>query len=179
VTADPGSAPHRLAEVADAGAIARLHVASWRDAYRPVLPASFLEALDVSARARAWAERLARGHEIVLLADSPGGLAGFCACGPSRDEEGSAAWEIRNLHVSPPLRSRGTGARLFRDAAARGFASGHALLTLWVVEENTAARRFYARQGMSADGARRTRELAPGTALNEVRYRAPLPIAPA
>jgi len=44
-------------------------------------------------------------------------------------------------------------------------------LSLWVVETNVRARRFYEAQGMRADGGAQRHVLAPGVSLAEVRYR--------
>lgn len=49
--------------------------------------------------------------------------------------------------------------------------AGAAELTLWVVEANANARRFYEGQGMQPDGARQEHSIGPGAELQEVRYR--------
>ena len=72
------------ANVDDARAIAALHIASWRDAYRAELPADYLAAIDLDERAENWRKRIAAGT-IVLLEKNADSLAGFCACGPTRD----------------------------------------------------------------------------------------------
>jgi ribosomal protein S18 acetylase RimI-like enzyme len=174
----PAPLTYRSASAADAEAIASLHVASWRDAYRDFVPAAFLEAQDVAARTAYWREQLATPGVAVLLAESINGLAGFCACGPARDAHGAnpPAWEIYNLHVSPQARSRGIGARLFADAAERGALAGYKHLTLWVIAPNLAARRFYARHGMTPDGGEQVRPLGGGPTVSELRYRVDLPL---
>ena len=45
------------------------------------------------------------------------------------------------------------------------------MITLWVVETNERARRFYEGLGTRPDGATRQHEVATGVALREVRYR--------
>ena len=50
----------RAATVRDARAIAEVHVASWRWAYRDTFPAAALEGLDVEERARTWSEQARR-----------------------------------------------------------------------------------------------------------------------
>ena len=97
----------------------------------------------------------------------------FVACGPARDGDADAArvFEIYNLHAAPGSHGRGIGTALFAaalEAATRASASD---LSLWVVETNVPARRFYERKGMQPDGARQAHALAAGAALDEVRYR--------
>jgi RimJ/RimL family protein N-acetyltransferase len=47
-------------------------------------------------------------------------------------------------------------------------------VTLWVVEANARARRFYERQGFRPDGSTKTARMS-GTEAIEVRYRMSLP----
>ena len=48
-------------------------------------------------------------------------------------------------------------------------ARGHKVVTLWVLEKNIAARKFYEAMGFTLDGA--TKEVRIGTTLKTVRYR--------
>lgn len=163
----------RLASPNDAAGIASLHVASWQSTYRAELPAEFLAGLDAADRAEQWRIRLDTKHTVVLVAPDQGPIVGFCACGPSRDDDVDRAttWEILALHVSPDLKGTGIGRRLFDEALRTGQSRSASLLTLWVVRTNLGARRFYERRGMSPDGATKVHTLAPGAELDEVRYR--------
>jgi hypothetical protein len=53
-------------------------------------------------------------------------------------------------------------------------AAGYRDATLWVLQDNARARRFYSQAGWTADGATKTDDLD-GFSLLEVRYRRPLP----
>ena len=44
----------RQAEIGDAAAIARVHVASWRTTYRGLLPDEFLDSLDEGRYTERW-----------------------------------------------------------------------------------------------------------------------------
>ncbi len=166
---------HRQATPADAGAIAGLHIASWRSAYRGLLADAFLESQDLAERTAKWESMLAEPEVIVLLAEDARHLLGF-ACGPTRDGDAdpTSAWEIYNLHVDPDRRGSGIGGRLFDAAADLGRERRARELTLWVVDQNAPARRFYERKGMQPDGASQLHQVGPGAALSEVRYRASL-----
>ncbi|HJU74974.1 MAG TPA: GNAT family N-acetyltransferase [Gemmatimonadaceae bacterium] len=168
-----GSEPFavRRAGPADASAIARLHIASWRAAYRAELPPAFLAALDETQRTQQWHERLEVPTTEVLLADRAGQVTGFCAHGPANAAHNlTSAWEIYGLHVAPDLRGTGIGTQLFGAACDRAREKGAAQLTLWVVATNAPARRFYEAKGMRPDGVEKQRELIPGVVLHEVRY---------
>ena len=75
--------------------------------------------------------------------------------------------ELRHLYVAPSAWGTGIARELMQTAldwiAAR--AAGEAFL--WVAEANGRARRFYEREGWTADGETRQSPLGPP----EVRYR--------
>ena len=163
----------RRATGADATAIAHLHIASWQAAYRGMLSDAFLDSQNPVARAQTWEQRLAAPEITVLLDEGPAGLLGFCACGPTHDGDAdpSSVWEIYNLHVTPARRGGGIGSRLFAAAVTLGRERRAHDLTLWVVDRNVEARRFYEHKGMTPDGAHQVHSVGPGAALAEVRYR--------
>jgi ribosomal protein S18 acetylase RimI-like enzyme len=170
LTGSSGSPSHRLATVADAAAIAALHVASWRSAYRGAVPGDYLDAIDVADHTAQWAARLS-AKPTVFVAETGGELVGFCAVGPSFDEDAdTTTWLIANLHVRPDVRSQGVGGRLFDDAIAEARRAGATLVTLWVLEANEGARRFYERRGMTVDGLRTLRPFSPDINVWMLRY---------
>jgi GNAT superfamily N-acetyltransferase len=78
--------------------------------------------------------------------------------------------ELRALYVVPAEWGSGTGNRL-HDAAVDGMREdGATAATLWVVEGNVRARRFYERHGWSADGETKPSHFD----LTELRYARPL-----
>lgn len=168
----------RRATPADAGAIAAVHTAGWRSVYRGLLPDGFLDGLDLAAHTAHWRTRLTDPRLPVLVAEGDDGpLDAFCALGPTTDPDHAGAegvWQIHQLYVSPARRGGGIGGRLFDAALDVARAEGARVLSLWVVEQNAAARRFYERHGMQPDGGRRRNTLAPGAVLEELRYVLPL-----
>ncbi len=167
---------HRLATEADARAIAELHLASWRSAYAPFLPPGVLAALELDPHAVEWRRRVGVPDVRIDLDEKEGALIAFCAHGPSGDEDAKArphpqTWEIKNLHVRPDLRGSGAGGRLFDLSLRHAHEVGAATLTLWVVEGNAAARRFYEKKGMATDGGRTTHTLGADGTMPVVRYR--------
>src|SRR5580698_5057335 len=65
----------------DAGGLARVHVKSWRETYPGLLPAGYLERMNPLLYARRWRQQLTRARpgELVLVAEGPHGLIGYCA----------------------------------------------------------------------------------------------------
>ena len=161
----------RRAEPEDAVAIAQVHVASWRHAYRDFLEADYLAALSVEKRAQMWAASIAAGTPEVLVAGAEGAVSGFIAFGPSRDPDAVPdRAEIWTLYLDPACWSRGMGRALWLAARERMRERGAASVTLWVAEPNARAIRFYLAAGFAPDpGARK--EISVGSVrLQEVRY---------
>jgi GNAT superfamily N-acetyltransferase len=104
-----------------------------------------------------------------LVAERPGhGVVGFINVAPSADAE--LVGEVRAVYVLPEHWGQGAG-RLLMDAGLRRLAeAGFHEVTLWVLETNGPARRFYETRGWRADGASKRND-SRGVPLVEVRYR--------
>lgn len=134
----------RPATTSDVKAVARVHVAAW-DAAK--------EGLDLSTR-RTWGERvelwtrfLAEGRGTLWVAEDGGSIIGFCAVGPSRDDDRAGECEVYTLYVDPARWGQRVGSALMARAPLGE------VISLWVAEGNVRARRFYARHGFAPDGA--------------------------
>ena len=145
----------RDATPSDARAIAEVHVASWRWAYRDDLPAEFLDGLSVEDRKRDWDAWLApdRPGTVTLVADQGGRIIGFCGFASSRDEDAAKGTaEILTIYLLPEATGRGIGRDLFATANGRVRALGYGRATLWVMASNERSRRFYEKAGWAWDG---------------------------
>lgn len=157
----------RKATAADALAIETIRVAGWRTAYRHVFPADELDALPVDeSRWRPRLETPPRGWT-TCVALRGGVVVGFSSVGPSRDERGIG--ELYALYVDPAHWSTGAGLALITQAEIQ-LVTEYEEATLWVLDDNPRARRFYERAGWATDGARKAEERW-GVRAPEVRYR--------
>jgi GNAT superfamily N-acetyltransferase len=168
----------RDAEPDDAETIAAVHVESWRGAYRGLIPQEVLDGLDVAARTAGWLRTMERTDPVrgaVLVAESGGQIIGFVHVRSTRDadDDPSRTAELTTMYLVPRAWGQGAGRALMDAAVSRLATAGYADATLWVLDTNERARRFYAAAGWTPDGAVRTEE-ARGATLNEVRYRRPL-----
>ncbi|MCC6832442.1 MAG: GNAT family N-acetyltransferase [Thermoleophilia bacterium] len=155
----------REATVADAAAIARVHVASWAVAYRGLVPRAVQASTTVGVRTVQWRPILSGdaaypgSTNLVALVD--GEIAGFACHGPSRADlwpPPSAGGELYALYAQPSAWGRGVG-RALMDASVTGLRdAGHADALLWVLRGNERARRFYERMGWVTDGGLREQE---------------------
>ncbi|OPG08397.1 GNAT family N-acetyltransferase [Microbispora sp. GKU 823] len=78
--------------------------------------------------------------------------------------------EISAIYLSAEVWGAGVGRRLMAAALDSLAAAGYEQATLWVVDGNMRARRFYERGGWRPDGAVQ-RDESDGFPLTEVRYR--------
>ena len=160
----------RPAEVADARAIAEVHVTGWQVGYRGLIDDAHLDALSADDRVGVWAQRLADGAD-VLVADDGGQVQGFVTVGPARDGDvPPATGEVYALYVHPRTWGRGVGGRLLTSALDRLADAGQRGCVLWALAGNVRARTFYERRGWVADGSTKTEDHR-GLLLLEVRYR--------
>ena len=160
----------RRATSADAAAVGRIHVESWNVAYRGIMPDDVIARTDLAFRTQFWAERIADRAWPVFVIEEDGECVAFCQMIPSRDsdDDPKQIGHITSLHVLPSLRGRGHG-RLLMDHVLGEFRKrGYTAVTLWVLEQNLPARRFYEQYGFRLDAATRR---YPRTEVPEVRYR--------
>ena len=139
----------RLMTAADADAVAALHAASWRSAYRGVFSDAYLDHEADAERRDTWRARLqaqAAGAWGLVAEGATGQLLGFAWVMPAHDPQ----WGdyIDALHVEPGHKGGGIGRRLLQGVAAELQRRGSTLgLYLWVLEVNSPARGFYERLG--------------------------------
>jgi len=156
---------------ADAEALAAVHVRSWREAYRGLLPDAYLARMSEADFTRRFRHALTHPgpHDVTLAAAAREGLFGYVQGGPSRAGIAGEA-EIATLYVLRHSQGRGTGRRLLVGAARALAAQGATSLALTVLRDNIRARGFYEHLGGEAGPARPER--GPGGAtVQEVTYR--------
>ena len=174
----------RPASAEDAAAIAELHGRSFLATYPDLLRTRETTLRGSDARLALWASRLQdlrMGREVFVAHDSRG-LCGFVYTGPSGDDDDSETrtGQVYSIHVDPESQGAGVGSELLNAALALQLASGMEDVTLWVVDTNLRARRFYEARGFRLDEARRKEVLALGTTegdqVDVVRYRCRLSV---
>jgi ribosomal protein S18 acetylase RimI-like enzyme len=150
--------------------VAAVHVASWQSAYRSVLPPEYLANLSVEGREATWRQILAEGRSELLVATDGAAVVGFVSFGPCRDEAApSDRGEVWAIYVAPSAWSTGVGRALWRTASERLRTLGFHSVSLWVIEGNERARRFYSAAGFAVEaGSQKEFEIG-GAKLREVR----------
>jgi GNAT superfamily N-acetyltransferase len=131
----------------EAEALARCQLACWRDAYTGLVDPDLLADLlsRVDERAARWREILADPSRHRVATDDEI-LVGFASAGPPFDEDATTALQLYALYVRRSHWDTGLGHRLLTASV------GDAPATLWVLQNNERARRFYAAHGFAPDG---------------------------
>lgn len=142
------SAPRfRVAGPEDAEQVASLHADSWRRHYRGAYADSFLDGDVVADRHAVWSVRLAApASTYTVLAEDDGRLVGFGHVVFDNDPRWGSL--VDNLHIVHDRRRTGIGSQLLARCAraTTRHPSGNGMY-LWVLEQNTAAQRFYQASG--------------------------------
>lgn len=163
--------PIRDATPDDAPAIARIHVDSWRETYRGLMPEEVFPTLSYEGRERQWRAATAAAGEgrgcVVVADDGEAGIVGFACGGACRGEWGYDG-ELFAIYLPRAHQGRGLGKALFLAVAGRIAAQGKRSMLLWVLENNAPARGFYEALG-GVPAGEKTEEIV-GATIHEVAY---------
>lgn len=149
----------RRASVEDAAGIAEVHVRTWQVAYEHAFGPERLARIDVGRWTDRWTRELGAGTTI-FVADADGRVVAFASVGGG---------ELLALYALPDAWGSGAATGLIRACEAAFREAGCDRATLWVLEDNPRARRFYEREGWELDGTRKEEELL-GVRVAEVGY---------
>ena len=135
----------------DAEELASVQVQAWREAYGQLLPEHFYDDAARESRQVMWSGRLSAqaGGERIHVARRQGRIVGFVVRGPAAEHQGHP--QVRDeqlyaLYVLSGYYGRGVGQALLDQAL------GARPAQLWVAKDNVRARRFYEKNGFTADG---------------------------
>jgi GNAT superfamily N-acetyltransferase len=145
----------RPARLADAAAVAAVHLKSFRAGNGPHLPAEAVAVRMPERNLAEWQGVLAHLPEraAILVAEIDERLVGVAGAGPARDLDPAATGELYALYVHPDVWGNGYGFALHEAAVRHLAAKGFGSAVLWVLDGNRRARRFYERRGWRTDGS--------------------------
>ena len=149
--------PLRIREAVpgDARSIAEIHVRSWQAAYRGQLADGYLDGLSVDDRLEQHRRSLEEppAEWRTWIAREGDAVAGFAVTGPSQDADATErTGEVYAIYLEPDRVGTGAGRELFEHAVDDLRERRFDAATLWVLETNERARRFYEVAGWAHDG---------------------------
>jgi GNAT superfamily N-acetyltransferase len=146
----------------DAATVARVQIASWREAYKHMFTEEQLAAMSLPDRTAFWR----RFPPTVAEVDSE--VVGFVNVGTAHDDP-DADGELYAIYVRPDHWGTGVGRALIKSGETRLRELGYSRVILWVWEDNPRARRFYEAAGWATDGLEKDAEVW-GMSGRAVRY---------
>jgi ribosomal protein S18 acetylase RimI-like enzyme len=160
----------RPALLADAKAIAAIHVHAWQAAYQGIVPSAFLNSLSIEERASRWRQNLEQRASETWVAEEDSQIVGWISAGRSRDEgAASTTGEVWAIYIDPAHWRRGVGRSLWHEMEVRLVASGFWDITLWVLKENAKAIAFYESIGLVVEPNSERAIRIGGAELPEIR----------
>ena len=159
----------------DVVALAEVHLSAWLDAYRDICPRAWLDSLTRQTFEAYHRPRLTPSPDTRVVPDPaepfvvachrtmPQRVIGFARGGATRAKTPTDdplpphliapfSAELYAIYVHPSHQHRGAGQALFHGCVIKLRELGHRNLCVWVLNENTRARRFYEKLGGQAAG---------------------------
>jgi len=164
----------RPASANDALELAAMNLTAWRGANKGILPDKLLADQSSFGFETAWRASLANPSHLNFVFKRYGQITGFASLGPCRDAgcDPLKNAEVYGIYLLPEYWGQGHGWALWRSARARLSQTAFESISLWVLERNTRARKFFERIGFSCDAAGAARvTMRDGVAYPEQQYR--------
>lgn len=160
----------RPAEINDAEGIARVHVLSWQETYRGMVPVYFLNSLSIPRQMDRWVGSLSNPtdpYHRAIVVEEKECIVGFANYGFPQQPDDEFDGELYAIYLLKSAQGQGNGRMLFTEAAKGLLALGSSSMLVWVLKDNP-ARGFYERLG-GAHVREKNIEIG-GEQLEEVAY---------
>jgi GNAT superfamily N-acetyltransferase len=169
----------RLAVDADTEALAGVRQETWRAAYEGIIPAEILARVTGDVNRNRGTFRSHPTRPLLAAVGPSDEVVGYASYGPERAADGTfgplpgsggavCAAELYAIYVSPDRWSSGAGRALMEHVLDGAHNAGYSDISLWVLDKNKRARRFYERAGFTLTGEQQV--LAGLGGVIEVRY---------
>lgn len=160
----------RNAVESDAHTLGSIYSQSYRVAFKGIIPDNILEDIfSPEKRAEGLMKELEFGNPtnvILFDRDKPIGLLTY---GRSKDDSvDDDTIEIWRIYLLPSYWGHSLGVELMNWGIYEIQAKGYKKVALWVLEENSRARKFYEKMGFIHDGT--SRVINPGKELIDLKY---------
>jgi len=155
----------------DAPAIAKVHIASWRAAYKDILPEARSNGLDPVRVTGSFRKSISFGAEDIYIVEKNGHIAGFISLIGGHQDPGDkgTVTGICTIYLAPEYWRKGIGRLLYREGETLLASAGCTAVTFWVFAANVRARRFYEAMGFTVDGEAMVLNM--GASVKAVHYR--------
>ncbi|ARA97366.1 GNAT family N-acetyltransferase [Geobacillus thermodenitrificans] len=139
----------RKATLADAAAIASVHVESWKTTYGGIVPATYLETLSLEEKQALWEKVLSQSDHSVFVVQENERVVGFVSGGSNRMTDGPTAkydGELYAIYLLKEAQGKGLGHQLVQTLVSDLKQKGIHSMVVWVLADNPSCH-FYERLG--------------------------------
>lgn len=137
----------REAKLSDAKGIAKVHVDSWKNTYKNILPTEYLEKLSYEQRTELWVRNISKVDHYVFVAESDNGeIIGFTDGGKRAENEIEGSGDLTSIYILDQFQGQGIGSKLVNKLFTKLKALGYEKIFVEVLEDNQ-SKRFYKRLG--------------------------------
>ncbi|WP_028022468.1 GNAT family N-acetyltransferase [Enterovibrio calviensis] len=151
----------------DIDAISLISVEGWKYAYKGIMSDEDLKSINPKTRAKRRVKLTSENRLSTFVCGYQGSLVGFVDFEKSRDDDShDCVGEVWAIYILPQFIGKNFGKELIALSLQELSQMGFSEVTIWVLEDNQLARRFYERQGFQLDSKEKLYQ-----GLKEVRYR--------
>jgi ribosomal protein S18 acetylase RimI-like enzyme len=135
----------REAVPADAPAIAKVNIESWRSTYRGKIADSFLDEMKFENYEKKWNNILSHTNENIcfVAVNDYGDIVGYSVAGKYIEGKFPFEAELHAIYLLKEYQGRGIGKRLFLRAVETWSQKGSGSLVLFVLSTNASSIQFY------------------------------------
>jgi GNAT superfamily N-acetyltransferase len=160
----------RVAKAGDEAGIARVHIQSWQEAYKGLIPQSYLDNLSEEFQecTEMWKRSLVKPDRWTWVAEGPNGIVGFVLFGSPRDPNREGFIELGAIYLLASEKGKGIGFSLLSAGFNKMKDLGFKKAYCWVLENNPTIK-FYERTGAKFSSQIKQDEIG-GKIFNEFVY---------
>lgn len=134
-----------ITENDDFSAVHNIYEESWKFAYKGIIPQEWLE----SRPKERWGGNILKNGRTDIGVFIDGKIIGTACYCQSRWEKFKDFGEVVAIYLLPEYIGQGIGSALMERCINELAVLGYEKLLLWVLEENTRARKFYEKHGFT------------------------------
>lgn len=149
----------------DLFAVSNVYEASWKYAYKGMIPQDYLDSIPKGK----WAGSITKAGMHALVMIENGCIIGTACICRSRWEDFKNFGEIVSIYFLPEYIGNGYGTQMLKRCIEELKRFGFTELLLWVLEDNIRARLFYEKNGFRFTGEYRNDNIG-GKDLREMMY---------
>lgn len=160
----------RRAKSGDEEGLAKVHIQSWQETYKNIVPQEYLDTLpnELPERIQNWSKTILNSQRWLWVAAIDDQIIGFVLFGLPRDENKIGYIELGAIYLLEKFKGLGIGFSLLNEGFNFISAFGYKKSYCWVIEGNPTIN-FYEKTGAKFSGDIKTDEIG-GQQFNELAY---------